>query len=181
MFLIQNPLFWACLSMLGLVGACLVVGTNRVGRHTVLGGMIVAVFFLGRFIMALPYLPQPRFYFGPAQTAIGGVIFICGLFLCLAPCFSIRSLNTTEKDTRLETHGFYGFVRNPIYLGELLWYAGWSLLHGSICALLLIPFWWIGLLLLILLEEERLEKILGREYTEYKARVRGRILPGLPF
>jgi protein-S-isoprenylcysteine O-methyltransferase Ste14 len=181
MFLLQDPLFWALLSMLGLTGACLVVGTSRVGKHPLMGGVIVTVFFMGRFIMVLPYLPQPRFDLGPWQTVIGGVLFVCGLFLSLAPCFSIRPLNDTNKDTQLATNGFYGFVRNPIFLGELLWCFGWSMVHGSIIGIVLILFWWAGLLVVVLLEEERLEKALGREYLEYKAKVKGRIIPGLPF
>ncbi len=180
MFLLENPLFWALLSMFGLTGACLVVGTKRVGSSFFLGGIIVTIFFSGRFIMVLPYISQPRFYFGVWQTIIGVVLFITGLFFALAPCFSIRPLNIAHKNTVLATSGFYRIVRNPIYLGELLWCLGWSLLHGSVMGIILIPFWWAGLLIIILIEEESLKRALGPGYLEYKAQVKGRIIPGLP-
>jgi protein-S-isoprenylcysteine O-methyltransferase Ste14 len=44
----------------------------------------------------------------------------------------------------------------------------------------LVPLWWFGLLILITIEEESLERSLGQSYLEYKKRVRGRIIPGLP-
>jgi len=44
----------------------------------------------------------------------------------------------------------------------------------------LVPLWWAGLLVHIMIEEESLERELGRPYLEYKRRVRGRMLPGLP-
>jgi protein-S-isoprenylcysteine O-methyltransferase Ste14 len=44
----------------------------------------------------------------------------------------------------------------------------------------LVPFWWAGLLSLVLIEEESLERALGQPYLDYRARVRGRIVPGLP-
>jgi protein-S-isoprenylcysteine O-methyltransferase Ste14 len=40
--------------------------------------------------------------------------------------------------------------------------------------------WWAGLLILIMIEEESLERALGQTYLEYKKRVGGRVIPGLP-
>jgi len=42
------------------------------------------------------------------------------------------------------------------------------------------PVWWAGLWLVTIIEEESLERKLGQPYIEYRRRVRGRILPGLP-
>ena len=42
------------------------------------------------------------------------------------------------------------------------------------------PVWWAGLWLVTIIEEESLERKLGHPYIEYRRRVRGRILPGLP-
>ena len=54
------------------------------------------------------------------------------------------------------------------------------MLNRSVIGVGLLPLWWIGLLFLIAIEEESLERELGQVYLEYKQRVRGRIVPGLP-
>ena len=74
----------------------------------------------------------------------------------------------------------YSVVRHPMYLSEVLWPIGWSMMWGSIYGLALTPLWWLGFLFHVLVEEARLEKELGSEYTEYMKSVRSRILPGLP-
>ena len=58
----NNPFFWAFISMFALLGACSVVGSRKIGRQPALGWIIVTVLFLGRFILALPSIDQPRFY-----------------------------------------------------------------------------------------------------------------------
>jgi protein-S-isoprenylcysteine O-methyltransferase Ste14 len=83
-------------------------------------------------------------------------------------------------NTKLRASGFYGIVRNPIYLGELLWCLGLSIIFRSIMGIIMVPFWWAGLLLLTLIEEESLERELGEQYNEYRQKIRGRIFPGLP-
>ena len=62
----------------------------------------------------------------------------------------------------------------------LLWSFGWAIIHRSIVGVALVPLWWAGLLILALIEEESLERALGQTYLEYRKRVRGRIIPGLP-
>ena len=58
----NNPFFWALISMFALVGACSVVGSRQIGRQPILGWIIVSVLSLGRVILALPSVDQPRFY-----------------------------------------------------------------------------------------------------------------------
>ena len=180
MGLSTNPLFWAFVSMFGLVGCCAVVGTERLGKHTVFGFLVVAVFDLGRFLMVLPFCPQPRFDLGGMHSVFGGVLFVVGLAFGLIPAFQIRPLNSAGTHLALNTGGFYRIVRNPIYLGELLYSMGWAVMFRSAIGVALIPIWWIGLLFMIAIEEERLERTVGAAYQQYKSRVRGRILPGLP-
>jgi protein-S-isoprenylcysteine O-methyltransferase Ste14 len=180
MSFLNDPFFWALTSMFGLVGACAVVGSKKVGRNTLLGLFIVTIFDLGRFILALPLCDQPHFNIGGWHGLLGGTIFVIGGYLGLAPCLLIRPVNVAEKGMDLQTTRFYGLVRNPIYLGEVLWCLGWAIMFRSIIGVALVPLWWLGLLILILIEEESLERSLGQTYLEYKKRVRGRIIPGLP-
>lgn len=177
---LKEPFFWAFVSMFGLVGACAVVGSRRVGSNALMGAFIVTVFDLGRFVLALPTCPQARFDIGGWHGLLGGLIFVIGGYLGLAPCFSIKPVTVAETDMPLVTSGLYGIVRNPIYVGEILWCLGWAIIHRSSIGVALVPVWWAGLLILIVIEEESLERALGQTYLEYKQRVRGRIVPGLP-
>ncbi len=180
MTFLTDPFFWALISTFGLVGGCAVVGSRKVGRYTLLGLLIVVIFDLGRVMLVLPFVDQPRFELGGWHGLVGGIIFIVGLLFGV-PAFDIKPLNVPEKGMELNTTGLYGVVRNPIYLCEILWCLGWAIIHRSIIGVALVPLWWVGLLLLIFIEEESLERALGQPYLAYKQQVRGRILPGLPF
>jgi protein-S-isoprenylcysteine O-methyltransferase Ste14 len=165
--------------MFALVGAGAVVGGKKLGRYPLLGIVIVIIFVLGRVILVLPPLIQPRFKIGGWHWVLGGTTFAAGLLFCL-PALAIRPFTAPDERTELKTTGFYGIVRNPIYLGELLWGFGWTVMFRSTIGVSLLPLWWAGLLFLVLVEEASLERELGLPYLEYKERVRGRIIPGLP-
>ncbi len=179
MAFIFEPFFWALISMFALVIASAVVGSTKLGRRPLFGFLIVVVFILGRVILVLPALRQPRFESGGWHLVLGGILFLAGLVFSL-PALNIRPFTAPDENIELKTTGFYGIVRNPIYLGEILWCLGWSIIFRSIIGIALVPTWWIGLLCVVLVEEKALERELGKPYLEYKARVRGRIIPGLP-
>jgi len=79
---------------------------------------------------------------------------------------------------RIVTDGPYRYVRNPIYLGQLIFLAGLAVSFLS----------WIGLALLILhipwfhfqvlKDEAKLEQHFGTTYVEYKRSVK-RWIPGI--
>jgi protein-S-isoprenylcysteine O-methyltransferase Ste14 len=177
----NDPFFWALISMFGLVGCCAVVGTRRIGGITAAGLCLVAVFDFGRLMLPLPLFEQPRFVLGGFHGMAGGILFTVGLIFGLGPCLNIRALNAAEKGMHLETGGFYRICRNPIYLGEIMLWLGWAVMFRSWIGIALTPLWWGGLLFLIAIEEEMLEREIGEPYMEYKTRIRGRIIPGLPF
>ena len=176
----NNPFLWALISMFTMVGACSVVGSRKIGCHPAIGWILVSILSIGRIILVLPSVEQPRFYLNEFNAVLGLPIFVIGLFFALGPCLLIRPLNIAEKDMGLVTNSFYKYTRNPIYLGEILWCLGWSIIHGSIIGVALVPVWWSGFLFLILIEEESLERAVGKNYLEYKKKVKGRIIPGLP-
>jgi protein-S-isoprenylcysteine O-methyltransferase Ste14 len=176
----RNPFFWAFISMFALMAGCLIVASRRLGRHPFYGIIMVALFALGRAVLVLPSLPQPRFTIGGWHWIIGGMIFFLGMIFSI-PALKIKPFTAPDEKMGLRTDGLYRIVRNPIYLAELLWCLGWSIMFRSTIGIALFPFWWASLLFLTLLEEENLERALGQSYIEYKKRVRGRIIPGLPF
>ncbi|MGD9163096.1 MAG: isoprenylcysteine carboxylmethyltransferase family protein [Desulfobacteraceae bacterium] len=176
----NNPFFWAFISMFALVGACSIVGSRKIGSHPVIGWIIVSIISLGRIILVLPFIEQPRFFFNVFNAIIGAPILIIGFVLGLAPCFLIKPLNIAEKDMEFVTTSVYKYTRNPIYLGEILWCLGWSILHGSVIGVALVPIWWAGFLFLSIIEEESLENALELKYLNYKKKIKGRVIPGLP-
>ena len=144
----NNPFFWALISMFALVGSCSVVGSRKIGSHPVLGGIIVSIISLGRVILVLPFVEQPRFFLNGFNPIVGIPIFFAGIIFGLAPCSLIKPLNIAEKDMEFVTTSFYKYTRNPIYLGEILWCLGWSIMHGSVIGVTLVPIWWTGFIFL---------------------------------
>lgn len=179
MHVLSDPFFWATISMLGLIGAAAVVASRRLAQSKALGMLSVVLFALGRVVLVLPGLPQPRLPGTLWIQAVGGTLFIAGVLFTL-PAIVIRPFTGPGSDVTLRDRGLYGLVRNPIYLGELLWSCGWAMMFRSMTGIGLVAVWWASLWLLTLIEEERLELALGQPYQEYRRRVRGRIIPGLP-
>ena len=175
----DDPFFWALVSMFGLIGAQAVVGSARLAKSRSLGILSVGLFGLGRVVLVLPAVSQPRFGAAGWTWVVGGILFALGVVFTL-PAFVIKPFTGPEAGVSLKDSGFYGLVRNPIYFGELMWCLGLAVIFRSEIGIALVPVWWAALWLLTMIEEEHLELKLGPPYEEYKRRIRGRIIPGLP-
>jgi protein-S-isoprenylcysteine O-methyltransferase Ste14 len=82
----------------------------------------------------------------------------------------------TERKQQVVSTGVYGFVRHPMYLGALLMFAGTPLLLGSAVGLALAA----GMALLLAFRIVGEERVLADElegYSDYRKRVRFRLLP----
>ena len=179
MKLFGDPFFWALVSMSGLAGAEALVGSVRLARFRSLGFVTVGMFTVGRVALVVPAVSQPRLAAGGWSWVVGSAIFDVGVVFAL-PVFTIRPITGPAAGVSLKTEGFYKIVRNPLYLSDVLWCLGLAVMFRSEIGVALVPVWWAGLWLLTMIEEESLERKLGPPYIEYKQRVRGRILPGLP-
>lgn len=177
--LVTEPFFWAFISMFAFIGCSATLCSKSLGKFVRFNITLVAIFVLGRFLLVLPFCPQPRFEMGGWHFVVGGIIFAIGLIF-LIPLFNINPFPAPGEKVKLVTTGFYCVIRNPIYLGEILWSLGWAIMFRSVIGVALVPFWWCGLLFHVILEEEDLERKLGQKYVQYKTRVRSRIFPGLP-
>jgi len=91
------------------------------------------------------------------------------------------SRGVTFEAGQLVTTGMYAYVRNPLYLANLMIWAG--------LALLVAPAWWVGMFIglaaffyhcIVLAEEDFLLHRFGPQYLDYCARV-GRWIPTLAF
>jgi len=174
-----DPFFWTLVSMFGLAGATALVGSARLAKFRSLGFGAVGMFTLGPVVLVLPAVSQPRLVAGDWIWVAGGLIFAAGMVFAL-PVFTIRPITGPAAGVSLRTGRFYRIVRNPLYLSDVLWCLGWAVMFRSEIGIALVPVWWAGLWLLTIIEEESLERKLGQPYIEYRRRIRGRILPGLP-
>jgi protein-S-isoprenylcysteine O-methyltransferase Ste14 len=179
MFWFKDPFLWAFISMFAIVGTSQIVSGAKPGRHPLFGIIFVTIFTVGRVVLVLPFLPQPRLDVGGWNWIVGGIIFVFGLAFSF-PAIKIRPFTAPDEKVVLRTTGFYAIVRNPIYFGEVLWCLGWSIMFRSMIGLALVPFWWASLLFITMIEERSLERVLGETYLAYKKKVQSRIIPGLP-
>jgi protein-S-isoprenylcysteine O-methyltransferase Ste14 len=79
---------------------------------------------------------------------------------------------------RIVDFGPYGFTRNPMYLGHLIFLTGLAITFWSWFALIVLAVRAIWFHRRVLYDEARLEKIFGNEYTTYRLRVK-RWIPGV--
>jgi protein-S-isoprenylcysteine O-methyltransferase Ste14 len=179
MSIVKNPFFWAFISMFAVFLSTQIVRYKRLGKNPFFGIIIVSLFALGRVVLVLPSLPQPRINLGIWNWILGGVIFTIGIVFTI-PAWKIRPFTFPDQTTVLKTDGFYAIVRNPIYLAEVLWSLGWSIMFQSVIGILLVPLWWASLFCLVLIEEDSLAQVFGQPYLDYKKKVKSRIIPGLP-
>ncbi len=171
---IQNPFFWAGISLIGLIAANTSVNTSFGKKHRLLGFLSSLLFNIGRIIMVLPFVNQPRIIGSNILNITGILVGILSLIFII-PRWINPSSNDPVQNLGFKTNGLYSIVRHPFYLGEILFSLALAIYFRSIIGLAFTPIWWAGLQLHIIHEEESLEKEFGPFYLEYKNRVRGRI------
>lgn len=112
---------------------------------------------------------------GVAVCGIGGVLRLIPVFV-LGRRFS--GLVAIQEEHKLETHGIYGWVRNPSYLGLMVGSLGWALAFRSGVGVILTAALLVPLVARIHAEERLLRQHFGSEYKAYCART-WRLLPGV--
>ncbi len=178
MEILRDPFFWAFLSMAAVAPGDGIV-SNVLPRSRLLGLLVVSSFMLGRMILVLPYCPQPRFELSGLHLPLAAAVMSAGMAF-LIPVFRVHWTTGPDESESLRTTGVYGFVRHPGYLGNVLLGLGWALVFRSTIGVALTVVWWLAFVLHAMIEEASLERTYGTAYLNYKARVRGRLLPGLP-
>jgi protein-S-isoprenylcysteine O-methyltransferase Ste14 len=133
---------------------------------------VLAAVLLGIFVP----VPWPGLDDGPARV-VGIALGIAGLALVIWAITTLRQHETTvmpnERSSALVTSGPFHWVRNPIYLGDVLIFLGvaevtkniWFVILGLVFAVFVT---WLS----ILPEEHHLEARFGDDYRAYKAKTR---------
>ena len=146
----------------------------------------IIMLFLSAGFIALLVVPglDHRFGWSPVPllgVIAGDVLVAVGFYIIFLVYrenpFTSATIEVAE-DQKVISTGPYAFVRHPMYAGALLYLLGAPLALGSYWGFLVLLAM-APLLTLRLLDEERfLSKNLPR-YTEYCAKVRSRLIPGV--
>ena len=175
-----NPFFWAIISLFGILCATAAVNTKYGKKYHWFGVISVSLFTIGRIVLVLPFIPQPRFQ-ANIWVYITAIAFGVAAIIFLIPGIKFQPLILSQQQFKLRTNGLYRIVRHPAYLGEILLSISISIFFRSIIGIAFVPIWWAAFILHIIHEEERLELEIGPFFLEYKSHVRGRIIPVPPF
>jgi protein-S-isoprenylcysteine O-methyltransferase Ste14 len=100
---------------------------------------------------------------------VGFLIGSVGIVLCLISIAAFRSMQKTFciETGKLTTAGPYRWSRNPQYVGWFLFLLGYALTDWSLWCLAALVAVAISLHLLVLVEEEHLQRIFGKPYLEF--------------
>ncbi|MDI6905724.1 MAG: isoprenylcysteine carboxylmethyltransferase family protein [Candidatus Bathyarchaeia archaeon] len=133
----------------------------------------------------VPFFPQPRLANIYLRFAVGIPLTILGMAFRFSPPVYFWKMKTRPSKWVLAAHGPayfitsgpYSIVRQPQYVGSIIFIIGWYLIWGGLYTLSILPVSIIYMLLWTLIEEKYiLEKAFGDEYREYKKNV-GMFLP----
>ena len=147
---------------------------------------IIAPIILFTFVFAgLPAYDDRRDLLtldGDTMRYLGVVLLMVGCVLRVGPMFVLGRRFTyplaSQEKHRLETTGFYRYIRHPSYLGAFLGGLGWVLVFRSGMGVILISLVLSAIFWVIPAEERRLQEDFGEEYVAYAKRT-WRLLPFL--
>jgi protein-S-isoprenylcysteine O-methyltransferase Ste14 len=167
---------WVCYACCQLRYARLACGAERLSSKAVSAPLLMSA--TARLSACIPVLfllqTESNQWFWP-----GMLLQAIGWLMTLLACVQLgSSLSLVPTIRQLKTKGLYSQLRHPVYLGELLWTAGWVL---SFPSLLNAGIWLLfaSSLLLRIHDEETFWQQSEPTYKVYCQRVRYRLLPKL--
>ena len=102
-------------------------------------------------------------------TVLIGVVFlIMGVYLIRTS----HSVVFKPEEIKIIDTGVYGWVRHPMYLGELLFLLGLAITTFSLLSVVVWAAFFVFLDRMATFEEKELTRIMGQQYVDYRKRVR---------
>ncbi len=140
------------------------------GNRWVLGAFTVIAMLMAYFSS---YTDRIGFWTidGDTMRWVGVVVCFMGGVLRILPVYVLKNrfsgLVAIQKGHTLETHGLYGVIRNPSYVGLLTTSIGWAVAFRSVVGILLALSLLIPLVARMHAEERMLREHFGAEYDAY--------------
>lgn len=140
------------------------------GNRWVLGAFTVIAILMAYFSA---YTDRIGFWTidGDTMRWVGVVVCFAGGVLRIVPVYVLKNrfsgLVAIQKGHTLETHGLYGVIRNPSYVGLLTTSIGWAMAFRSVVGILLALSLLIPLVARMHAEERMLREHFGAEYEAY--------------
>lgn len=143
---------------------------RRIVPPVYLFASLILMWLLNRYLPVYRYLHEP-------WTYLGIVVVLAGIVIAMVSVRRFTRAKTGivpfDEATTLVTDGLYRYARNPMYLGMFMILIGVALMMGSVSPLL--PVWLFMLVIrynFVAGEERFLEDTFGRDYLEFKNKVR---------
>ncbi|WP_248404005.1 methyltransferase family protein [Butyrivibrio fibrisolvens] len=138
---------------------------------TTLAGIILFGYVFKIGILEMPWIMVFRI--------MGALLIISGIFIWFTG--AVRSdMDDHIESNKLKTNGIYAWVRNPMYSGWWIAFAGITLMWHNIWMLVLPVINWIIMTITLINSEEKwLLDLYGAEYETYKTKV-NRCIPWKP-
>ncbi|NVM02665.1 MAG: isoprenylcysteine carboxylmethyltransferase family protein [Candidatus Helarchaeota archaeon] len=124
--------------------------------------------YSSQFDFRFHYVVNIGKYFPYILCPIGVTVIIIGW---------IQVYRAMSKD-KLCTTGLYKYIRNPQYLGFIIFLLGWNLQYPLLISWIIFPYFLILYLYLVTCEEKQLTEKFREEYLKYKSRTK-RFIPFL--
>jgi protein-S-isoprenylcysteine O-methyltransferase Ste14 len=142
------------------------------------GLMVAAIPTMGDRAEIHGWFPSPRLSSFLLMT-IGQVVALAGLCFYIGSYLSLRRQlkGTLNQPTRLVSSGYpWGRIRHPMYLADIVWLLGFSLMAGWPWSVGLWVAVVVGVWVQLHAEEEHMAKVFPEDHAEWKTRS-GRLLP----
>ncbi len=143
------------------------------GRLVIVASLAVSVWDV--------YILRDKRFLLPDVGVFGYLLLFAGLSLDIIAIFTLRrsysqTAQTRPENQKLITHGIFRLIRDPIYLGVMLFSFSAPLILRSLLGFLIMIALVPMVIYRIRIEEKVLAKKFGREYEEY-ARKTKRFIP----
>jgi len=130
------------------------------------------MWLFSRYLPVSEIIGSPWNYLGIAMVVLAGLMDFTSLYLFFKKRTTPNPMKP-EFTTGLVINGMYKISRNPMYLGMLIMLLGFAVYLGQLTPFLVVPaFYFVITEMQIKPEEEMLEQKFGKEYLDYKSKVR---------